>query len=146
MVALLVLGQHHQVPARLVHLALAQRLVATAGHIHLAAEDGHEGRAGGLLGHLGLQTLSQRVGGGVGGYFQCAGVELFQLGLALDLDDIVEELLDAHHVAVVGDGHAFHAVGQGLIDQGGDGRLAVEEGVLGMYVKVNEVAHGGVDV
>ena len=61
-------------------------------------------------------------------------------GLAVFLADVVEEFLDAEHVAVVGEGNAGHAVGHGFVDQGVDRCLAVEHGVLRVDVEVCE--HG----
>ena len=85
LVARVVLGQHDEVVAALVFLAAAQRLRAVARHVHLAAEDGLEG----------LQTLL--------------------LASFVHAHHDVVKLLDAEHVAVVGDGHAAHAVLQRLI-------------------------------
>ena len=51
---------------------------------------------------------------------------------------ILEELLDAEHVAVVRDGKAGHAELFGAVEQVLDRRLSVEDGVLGMYVQVDE--------
>ena len=41
-VAMLILGQHHQVPAALVHTLLFQPLVAAARHVHFTTEDRFE--------------------------------------------------------------------------------------------------------
>ena len=51
---------------------------------------------------------------------------------------ILEELLHPVHVAVVRDGKAGHAQLLGAVEQVFDGRLSVQDGILGMYVKVNE--------
>ena len=87
LVALVVLGQHDEVVAALVFLAPSQRLRTVTRDIHLAAEDGDE-------------------------RFQ----PLF-LPLLVDVDAVVVELLDPEHVAVVGDGHALHAVGYRLVNE-----------------------------
>ena len=50
---------------------------------------------------------------------------LFELGV--NLVYIVEELLYAVHVAVVGDGQTGHAVGNSLVDQSVDRRLPVKQ-------------------
>ena len=47
---------------------------------------------------------------------------------------IVGELLYPVHCAVVGEGHAGHAVGHGFVYYARDGCLAVEHGVLRVYV------------
>ena len=67
------------------------------------------------------------------------------------LVDVVEELFDAVHVAVVGDGDAGHSVGYGFVNEVVDGGLAVEQGVLCVDVEVDEGLHlggggGGLDV
>ena len=70
-----------------------------------------------------------------------------ELGLALLLQfgvfllAIVEKLLYAHHVAVVGHGHATHAVGYGLVHKPLDAGLAVEYAVISVYVEMNVVLH-----
>ena len=43
---------------------------------------------------------------------------------------VVVELLDTHHVTVVGDGDTLHTVGNGLVDEFGYGCLTIEDGVL----------------
>ena len=97
-VALQVLCQHDEVPAGLVFLAsLADVLVSAAGYIHFAAEDGLEG----------LQPLL--------------------LPVLVDRLAVVVQLLDAEHVAVVGECHAAHAVADGFIDHLLDGCLSVEQ-------------------
>ena len=58
-----------------------------------------------------------------------------ELGLALapllvELGYIVVQLLDAEHVAVVGQRHAAHAVGNGLVNERLDGCLPVQDRVL----------------
>ena len=88
-----VLGQHDEVPARLVLLsAFVHVLVAAACHVHLAAEDGLEG----------LQPLL--------------------LAVLVHLLAVVVQVLYAEHVAVVGEGQAAHAVGDGLVHHPFDGR------------------------
>ena len=52
------------------------------------------------------------------------------------------ELEHPEHIAVVGDGQAFHAVGGGFFKKAGDGSGAVEQGVLGVAVEVGEIGHG----
>ena len=70
------------------------------GYIHLAAED----------------RLEQ--------FFALLGA------LTVEFADIVMELFDAIHVAVVGNRHATHAVGHCLVDQGTHGRHAIKNRVL----------------
>ncbi len=151
-VPLLVLCQHDEVPTGLVCLFLFERLVAATRHVHLAAEDGLEIGHGTLLAERGLAFGNEFVGGfalvgvlavlaGLGfiravaqGLQLCLGILYDALGLARHLAGIVEEVLDAHHVAVVGDGHAAHSVLDGFVDELGHGGLAVEDGVLGVNV------------
>ena len=42
---------------------------------------------------------------------------------------------------MIGDGHAAHAVLHGFVDQPRNAGLTVENGILGVYVKVYEVLH-----
>ena len=54
---------------------------------------------------------------------------------------VVKVLLHAHHVAMVGNGHAAHTVLDSLLHQLGDAGLTVKQRVLCMYVKMYEVLH-----
>ena len=103
-VAAVVFSQHDEVVTT--HVAHVLDLVepTAASHIHLTAEDGLEG-----LFPLGLQLLVNRVG-------------------------IVEKFLDAEHVSMVGDGQSSHPVGNSLVNEPLHGRLAVKNGIIGMYV------------
>ena len=158
-VALFVLGQHDQVPARLVDAFELEAFVAASGHIHFAAENRLEVGYRSLLGQCRLTFGNELLGvlalirvlailvglGSIGAVMECFELlfSLFHrsLGLAAHFVGVVEELLDTHHVAMVGHGHAAHAVGNGLVNQFGDGRLSVKNGILGVYVQVNEVLH-----
>lgn len=63
------------------------------------------------------------------------GLELLFFWFSIiDLVAIVEKLLDAKHVAVVSDGHAFHAVLDGFVHQLWHCCLSVKDAVLGVYV------------
>ena len=104
-----VLGKHDEVPARLVLLPLVHVFVAATRYVHLAAEDGLE------------------------------GFLPFLLPFAVDGVADVVELFDAEHVAVVGESHAAHAVGYGLVHHLLDGGLTVEQRVLRVNVEVYEV-------
>ena len=138
-IALLVLGQDDEVPAALVGLAFLLVHGAVC-HVHLAPDDGLE-QPGLRLGHLGA----------AGGYLLFPGPGVVRRGLlqlgdallqvfylaaraAVLLVDVVVELFDAEHVAVVGDGNALHAVLHGLVHQAAHAGLPVQQGVLGMYV------------
>ena len=85
--------------------------VATTGHIHLTAEDGLEG-------------------------FEALFLALFVHAVA----DVVK-FLNAKHIAVIGDGHAFHAVADSFIYKLLDTRLSVENRVVGMYMQMYEIFH-----
>ena len=112
-VALLVLCQQDEVVAAVVAQLLLLALLLAVGHIHLAPEDGLE------------------------------GLEPLLLAVFVHTCGDVEELLDAEHVAVVGDGHSAHAVVDGFLHEVLDARLAVEYRVVGVYVQVYEVFHRG---
>ena len=63
------------------------------------------------------------------------------LGFPNYLLRIIVKLLDAHHVAVVGHGHAAHLVTDGLVYECGNGGLPVEDRILGVYVQMYKVFH-----
>ena len=141
-VTLQVLGQQDEVVAALVGLAFLV-VQSAARHIDLAADDGFESELALQLCELLLAVGDLRRPG-----FSAAqllesflAVGGLVLELALDLLDIVVELLDAEHVAVVRDGDAGLSVGHGLVHQTLDTGLSVEDRILGMYVKVNELGH-----
>ena len=111
LVALIVLCKHYEMVAAHVALVALESLLTVARHIHLTAEDGLE---------RGLALV---------------------LELAVDGLAVVEELLDAEHIAVVGDGHAAHTVGHSLVYEPLHGRLSVENGVICVNVEVDEIFH-----
>ena len=146
-VALEVLRKQDQVVTALVGLALLV-LQAPPGNIDFTADDRLEVHlpaqffelllAGGDLRRRVvslLRTVAQRRK-----TLLARGSLLLQL--ALDLLDVVVELLDAEHVAVVRDGNAGLPVGHGLVHQTLDAGLAVENRILRVNVKVNELGHG----
>ena len=104
LVALIVLRQHDEVVAALVFLAVLLLLRSVLGNIHFATENRLE------------------------------GFQAFALALFVDADAIIMKLLDAKHVAMIGDGHASHAIVDGLVDQLRYLRLSVEDGEISMYV------------
>ena len=112
LISLVVLCQHNQVVTALVAMLFHLVLLGVPSHVHLTAQNGLELR-------LAL---------------------FFQLPVLLLA--VVEKLLDAHHVAMVGHGHAAHAVGDGLVDELLYTGLPVEDAVISMYVKVDEILHG----
>ena len=159
MVALFVLGQHYEVPAGLVDALRLEFFVAAAGHIHFATEDGLEIGHGPLARNLSLAVGDELFGrlprvrifpllvrhrriGTVlqrGEFF----LRLLQrtLGLPRHFLGIVEEFLDAHHVAMVGHCHSAHAVAHSLVYELRDGCLTVENRVLCMNMEMNKVLH-----
>ena len=90
--------------AALVFFATAQRLRTMARDIHLTAEDGLEGFKSLLLASF------------------------------IDATNIVVELLDAEHVTMVSDGHTLHTIGNSLVNQSLDARLAIQYRIICMYV------------
>ena len=111
LVAMEVLGQQYQVVAAQVQLLVRLLLLAPSRHIHLAAEDRFEW----------LQT--------------------FLLAPFVYLSAIVKQVLDAKHIAMVGERHSSHAVLDCLIHHAADTRLAVEQRVLRVNMKVYEIFH-----
>ena len=104
LVALIVLRQHNEMVTALMALIVLERLGAIARHIHLATEDGLE-------------------------RFQS-----FLFATFVHTVHIVMELLDAKHVAVIGNGHTLHAVGYSFVYQPFDARLSVENRIVCMDV------------
>ena len=100
--------------AALVLLAVLLLFPSMAGDIHLTTEDGFEG----------LQPLF--------------------LATLVDATHIVMKFFDTKHVAMVGDGHAAHAIAHGLVDQFLDARLAVEYRVICMYMKMYKIFHNAI--
>ncbi len=104
------------------------------GHIHLAAKYGLEdflAQLGGLGLCFGCGSL---IAGGAGFGSTSFGILDGSFGLTVFLIDGVEKLLDAKHIAMVGDGHSGHTVGYRLVDEIAYRGLAIEERVLRMYV------------
>ena len=144
MVAGLVLGQQHQVVARPVLLLVFHQTASfrvrggLPSHVCLAAADGLENTG------TGLRQLSLQLG--TGGLVCHLGKLLLQLGdfiprLAVLLVHIIEKLLDAEHVAVVGHGDGVHPVGQAFVHHTRDGGHSVLNGILRMDVKMSELCH-----
>ena len=111
LIAVGILRQYDEVIATLVIPGLLQMHVATTRHIHLTAEDGLE-------------------------RFEAVFLTLFVHAVA----DVVK-FLNAEHVAVIGDGHALHAVADGFIYKLLDTRLTIEDRVVGMYMQMYEIFH-----
>ena len=110
-VSLVVFGQDDEVVATIVSHGLVLVLLGASCDIHLTSEDGLE------------------------------GFEALRLALLVDLGAAVGQLLHAIHHAMVGDGHAPHAVPDGLLHEVGYLRLAVKDGVVRMDVQMYEVFH-----
>ena len=103
-IACQILGENNEVPAGLVLFAFFDAFVSTSGNIHFAAEDGLEG----------LQVILR--------------------SLLVDLLAIVIKLFDPIHVAMIGECHSAHSIGNSFIDHAFDGRLPVEQRVLRVNV------------
>ncbi len=131
-----VLGKHNQVTAG---VALVDMLVQVfLRHIHFAAEDWTESEVCLFCGDFSLDCGFFAFGG----FFELLFEVLYGIFyLSFFLFHIVEILLDAVHIAMVGNCQAGHAVGNGFVDKGGNGSLPVEQGVLRMDVKMNELCH-----
>jgi hypothetical protein len=94
-----------------VSMLLDLALLRAVGHIDLTTEDGFEG----FLARF--------------------------LQLAVLLVAHVEELFDAEHVSMIGNGHTFHTVTDSFVYQLLDAGLTVEYRIICMYVQVYEVFH-----
>ena len=114
LIARIVLGQHDEVVAALVLLAVLLLLQSMAGDIHLTTEDGLEG-------------------------FQALFLATF-----IDATHIVMKFFDTKHVAMVGDGHAAHAIAHGLVYQFLDARLTIKYRVICMYMKMYKIFHNAI--
>ena len=121
------------------HVFLAFHVVlGVARHVHLAAEYRFEGKHGFLLADVIFELFAFTAGG------VCEFILTFcelVFGFAFYFVHVVEKLLYSHHVSVVGYGHAAHAVLYGFVNEPRNACLAVENGILGVNVKVYEVFH-----
>ena len=111
LVAVLVLGQYYKVVSSKVFFCLLQAHVASASHIHLATKDRLE-------------------------RFKSVFFALFVNAHA----DVVK-FLNTEHVAVVGNSHALHSIGQSFVHKLFDTRLSIEYRVICMYVQMYEIFH-----
>ena len=149
MVSLCVLGQKYEVVSALVRLALLE-LQAAARYVDLTSDDSLEvllrqGIVFGLQSRHGSFLLSRGTARLVdlrlqGGDLLLGGLDLVTAGAVLLLD-VVVELLYAEHVAVVGDGDAAHAVGNGLVYKALYAGLSIKNGILRVYVQMYEIVH-----
>ena len=110
-IAVVVFGEHDEVPSALVVLVLVAVGLGAPCHIHLASEDGFEG-------------------------FLALFFEFLVFLVA-----VVEQLFHSHHVAMIGDGHSPHTVADGLVDQTLYAGLSVEQRIVSVYMQVYEVSH-----
>ena len=120
-------------------------LQAAAGDVDLASDDGFECRLAPQVGQFGLATgdFRRRIFGRLRTVAQRSQTR-FGFGrlrdvLSLDLFDVVIELLDAEHVAVIGYGYARLSVPHGLVHQFLNTGLTVENRVLRMHVQMHEI-------
>ena len=97
LIAVGILGQHDEVIAAKVFLCLFQAFVSTTGHIHLATEDRFE------------------------------RFEAFLLTFFVHPDADVVKFFDTEHIAVIGNGHASHAVLNSFVYKPLDTRLSIED-------------------
>ena len=111
LVSIIILGKYNEVITAHIALILLSVGFGSACHIHLAAYDRLE------------------------------RFESLLLAVFINLAAIVGEFLDAEHHTVVGYRHTLHAVLDGLIYQMRYLRLAVEDGVLGVYMQMNKIFH-----
>ena len=110
-IACQVLRKHYQMIASAVILQVVPVLLSAASHIHLAATDR-------------LERLQP-----------------FFLTFLVELLAAVKQLLNAKHVAVIGNCQAPHSVAYRFVNQFGNGRHTVQYRVVRMYVKVYEIFH-----
>ena len=144
MIADLVLGEHDEMVAAAVLLVLVDEAAAfgvrvgLARHVRLATENRLEDflfqRSDFLLAFRDFRLVGQ-----------LRKLLLQRLDLVLHfavlLGHGVGEFFDAVHHPVVGDGHGVHAIRQALVNQRGNGRHPVENGILRMHMQVRELAH-----
>ena len=154
-IAVLVLCQDDEVPSALVNAFLLQGFVSAACHIHLTAEDGFEVSLGLLFRNFCATVFecflqSFPFGQGFRSGLPSIHLRLCRFDgtarLSSDFFGVVEKLFDAHHVAMIGDCQTAHSVGNGFVHQARDRRLPVEDGILCVYVKMNEILHNGGEV
>ena len=144
MVTRFVLGQQDQVVAATIFLVFFDKSAACGigvghpCHIRLASENGFEDFLFELVDFPLALSLFCFVCKFRQLFFQCLD---FVLHLSVFLTHHIRKLFDAVHHAVVGDGHGIHAVGETLVHQCGDRGHAVQDRILGMHMKMRELAH-----
>ena len=106
-----VLGQQYQVVSAEVKFLVGLLFLASSCHVYFASEDRFE------------------------------RFQPFLLASLVYLAAIVEELLDAEHVAMVGQGHSLHAVLDRFVYHAAYGGLAIQKGVLRVYVQMHKIFH-----
>ncbi len=62
-------------------------------------------------------------------------------GQQIPLVGLLHKFEHPKHVAVIGNGTSLLAVGLGFVQHGWNGGGSIQQGILGMYVKVNEFRH-----
>ena len=150
-VTFLILGQYHQMPTRLVFTAFPMRHTAP-GYIHFTTENRFETQCAASQFHFFITCREQLlltfshvrhflfflrvwlITSVCNGCTVC--LQLFQVvfGRALDVIHIIEVLLYTHHIAMIGNGHAAHAVLDSLVHQALHAALSVEYRILCMNV------------
>ena len=68
-------------------------------------------------------------------------LRLALLATGVNLIGSIEEILDAEHITMVGEGHGVHAVLPRLLDEIGNFRHAVKHRIVRVYVQVRELRH-----
>ena len=141
-VTLEVLCQQDEVVTALVGLSLLV-LQTTARHVDLAADDRLEIGLALQLRELLLASLDRILRSALAAKVVELALAVGRLLLvfAPHLLHVVEELLDAEHVAVIRHGDAGLPVRHRLVHEPLDAGLPVENRILRMYVKVYELRH-----
>ena len=140
-ITFLVFGKQDEVPAYVALVGVRTHI--GVGNVGLAAKNGLKQLA--LL----LIKVNFQIGDnvGTGRRFVLLFVNLFLYLLngtnhiSILFIYIVVQLLDAKHVAVVGECHATHAIGDGLINNALDRSLTIKERILRVNVKMDERKH-----
>ena len=112
------------------------------GHIHLATENRLECKFLLILGYFGLDLGTDflpLLGGSLFETLLC--ILYFTFELAFEFVDIVEILLHAKHIAMIGKRETRHTVFQGFVYEPCHGGLAVKKRILAMDVEMYELWH-----
>ena len=145
MVSFLILSQHNQVPTALVGFTFFL-IHGAARHIHLTTDYRLEQfifrlrKLCATISKFRVFVFASYLTTFNTGY---PFFEVLNLSFrpAILFINVISELLNAEHIAVVSHGYPFHSILHSLVHQRAYAGLTIEKGVLGMNVQMNKILH-----